>query len=180
MTTTSSDLPSDLSSDRPAGGDAAAERGALLALDVGDARIGMALAPAGVALARPFGWVQHDESVFDHLRKVISDESVTRLVVGLPRNLNGDDTAQTAVARRFAQDAGQRLGVAVVLQDEALTSHRAEAELRQRAAAAEKGDVDALAAVYILEDYLQGVYGPAPVPADDVMSVKKRSRRAHA
>jgi RNase H-fold protein (predicted Holliday junction resolvase) len=49
----------------------------------------------------------------------------------------------------------QKLGISPLLQDEALTSSRAEAELKARKKAYGKGDIDSLAATLILDDYLR-------------------------
>jgi putative Holliday junction resolvase len=126
----------------------------ILALDVGHKRVGVALASAIARLAHPLTTLSHDESLWQELAEIVHREDVGCIVVGLPRNLNGDDTAQTAVARQFADDVRARFGLVVCLQDEALTSRKAEAELLQRGGNHAKGEIDALAATYILEDYL--------------------------
>jgi putative transcription antitermination factor YqgF len=79
------------------------------------------------------------------------------MVVGLPRGLDGQETSQTTYSRQFADELGQHLGqtVKIVLQDEAVTSAKAIAELDAAKKHYAKGDVDALAATYILEDYLR-------------------------
>lgn len=126
----------------------------IIALDVGGARIGVALANYVARFANPLTTVQNDGQIWDSLAKIIKDEQVGKVVVGLPRNLSGDDTQQTTVARKFADEVSARFGVDVYLQDEALTSKKAEAELDKRGGKYQRGDVDALAATYILEDYL--------------------------
>ena len=124
----------------------------ILALDVGEKRIGVAIAGAEARLARPLKTLPHDAHVFTALKQLIADEAVTTVVVGLPRNLSGEDTNQTAYVRQFTEKLHHDM---IRFQDEALTSKKAEMELQHRGKPYVKGDIDALAATYILEDYLQ-------------------------
>ena len=75
-------------------------------------------------------------------------------MVGLPRGLDGQRTAQTEEVEAFARGLGERFGLPVHMQDEAVTSKQAEAELEARGKPYGKGDIDALAATYILQDWL--------------------------
>lgn len=124
----------------------------ILALDVGEKRIGVAIANPVARLARPLTTLSHDANIFTTLEQLITDESVSIVVVGLPRNLSGEDTDQTAYVRQFTEKLRHDM---IRFQDEALTSKKAEMELRQRGKPYDKGDIDALAATYILEDYLR-------------------------
>lgn len=123
----------------------------VLCLDVGERRIGVAIASVVARLPRPLTTVDATKDAPGAIHQLVQQEDVDLVVVGLPRNLSGDDTAQTAAVRKFTEqlDVPQ-----LVFQDEALTSRKAEAELQQRGKPFAKGDVDALAATYILEDYL--------------------------
>lgn len=125
----------------------------MIALDVGERRIGVAIANMASRLPRPLTTLQNDHTTLAEIKKIVSTESVEQVVVGLPRNLSGDDTDQTRYVREFAQSLE---GISVKFQDEALTSKKAESELRSRGKPYEKSDIDALAATYILEDYLAG------------------------
>lgn len=126
-----------------------------LALDVGDRRIGVAIASAVAKIATPLITVENTDGIFDELADMCKAQAVGTIVVGLPRTLNGSDTAQTVRSRQFAAELAERLGTRVVLQDEALTSVQAERELERRGKAYTKGDIDALAACLILDDYIQ-------------------------
>lgn len=126
----------------------------ILAFDVGDSRIGVAAASHIARLARPLGVLNNNETVWEQIAQLIKTENAGVLVVGLPRSLQGKDTEQTRIVRSFASKLKQNTGFDVILQDEALTSRQAEAELHSRGKPFAKGDVDALAATYILEDYL--------------------------
>ncbi len=125
-----------------------------LALDVGTKRVGVAVARGGVRIASPLTTLTNDDGFWDSLQAVINTEDIGTVVVGLPRGLEGQDTAQTMYCRQFAENLERRFSLPVILQDEALTSVKAEEELQARGKPFEKGAVDALAATYILEDYL--------------------------
>jgi putative Holliday junction resolvase len=126
----------------------------IMALDVGTVRIGVARASALVRLPEPLTTLANDDNLWPQLTQICADHHVTDLVVGLPRGLDGQETAQTALVRQFVTSLQKHLDLPVTLQDEALTSRQAEAELARRGKTFQKGDVDALAAVYILTDYL--------------------------
>lgn len=128
-----------------------------LGLDVGDRRIGLAVASSEARLPRPLGMIERTELTISRLKQIIEDEQIGLLVVGLPRNLAGETTNQTRAVEAFAADL-EALNVPIVLQDESLTSVKAEEELKRRGKPYAKGDVDALAATYILDDYLRREY----------------------
>jgi len=130
--------------------------GSILDLDVGEKRIGLALASQIAKLPHPLVTLGNDDKFWTELRRLIAEETVEELVVGLPRGLDGQSTPQTAYAEHFASQLQAELDLPVHLQDEALTSTKAEQELQKRGKAYTKEDVDALSATYILEDYLQG------------------------
>jgi putative Holliday junction resolvase len=129
----------------------------VLALDVGDRRIGVAIAGSIARLANPLTVLANDETLWHELSKLLADEHIGMIVVGLPRSLSGEDTAQTKIVRSFVSQLKTKTDIPVTLQDEALTSRQAEAELRARGKKFAKGDIDALAAVYILDDYLNSL-----------------------
>lgn len=124
----------------------------ILCLDIGSSRIGVAIASRIARLPRPYKTLANTDSILDDIKAIIDTESVDLVVVGLPRSLAGHDTDQTRYCREFAERLAK--AVTVVLQDEALTSKKAESELHAKGKQFEKGDIDSLAATYILEDYL--------------------------
>lgn len=126
----------------------------ILALDVGAKRIGVASANAVARIARPVATVANDANALANIKQIIKDERAAILVLGLPRNLSGNSTAQTDAVRAFSAALEPVLGLPVHWQDEAVTSIKAEKELKMRGKPYEKSDIDALAATYILEDYL--------------------------
>ena len=133
----------------------AAKMSSIVALDVGTVRVGVARANSIARIAEPLHVLRRDEKFWDELNNVLKTEEAELVVLGLPRNLSGDDTVQTTHTRQFADEFAVRQQIPYVFQDEALTSHKAETELLKRKKAYSKAEIDALAACYILDDYLQ-------------------------
>ena len=130
----------------------------LLALDVGERRIGVAIADSSIRIAVAYDTIAVDGTEVAQVRELLSQESIDVLVVGYPRNQSGESTKQTAYVEGFVEKLGQ-LDVSIVYQDESLTSVMAEEILKQRKQPYEKGEIDALAASLILQDYLELTYG---------------------
>lgn len=130
----------------------------LLCLDVGEKRIGVAVADTAVCIAIPFMTIEVSgrESTIKEIAEIIVRERIDETVIGYPRNQQGEDTAQTAYVRDFA--AGLDGITDIVFQDESLTSVIAEQRLNKRGKQYSKGDIDAEAASIILQDYLEEKY----------------------
>ncbi|HEX9153874.1 MAG TPA: Holliday junction resolvase RuvX [Candidatus Saccharimonadales bacterium] len=126
----------------------------ILALDVGGQRIGVAKANAIARIASPLRTIENGDDVMSVIQRIVQQEQVAVMVVGHPRGLSGQTTDQTRIVESFADALRKHLNIPVNMQDEAVTSQKAEDELKQRGKPYQKGDIDALAAVYILEDFL--------------------------
>ena len=136
----------------------------LVALDVGEKRIGVATADTSVKIAVPYIAIDVDGSEFAKIFRLMQDEKAKHLVVGLPRNSQGEETAQSKAVRSFIislceyfvnSDFDPPL---VKFQDESLTSVIAEERLgKNKRKKRVKGDVDCEAAALILQDFLNGL-----------------------
>lgn len=127
---------------------------AVMALDVGEKRIGVALADDSIRIAVPFDTIDVDGNEMERIASLIVDERVSKIVIGYPRNQSGEPTAQTEYVERFA-DTVRAFGVPIEYQDESLTSVQAEARLSAQKRPYEKGDIDKVAASIFLQDYLE-------------------------
>ncbi|HSX32031.1 MAG TPA: Holliday junction resolvase RuvX [Candidatus Saccharimonadales bacterium] len=127
----------------------------ILSLDVGERRIGVAVASSESRLASPLKTLLNEGDIAATIQELLVANQATALVLGLPRNLEGEDTAQTQYVRAFADRIKPIVGVPLYWQDEALTSRKAEEELTARGKPYAKADIDALSATYILEDFLR-------------------------
>ena len=130
----------------------------LLALDVGEKRVGVALADSAIRIAIAYDTINVDGTEVEQIKALLDQEKIDVLVVGYPRNQSGDATSQTAYVESFV-DQLQPLDIPIEYQDESVTSIKAEEILKQRKKPYEKGEIDALAAILILQDYLEAQYG---------------------
>ncbi|MDO4872326.1 MAG: Holliday junction resolvase RuvX [bacterium] len=128
----------------------------LMALDVGTRRIGVALADSGIRIAVPLTTIEVDDnhSEIEQIIQIITREKINILVIGLPRNLSGEETAQSSYTKNFAQNFEFAVDK-IDFQDESLTSVQAEDLLKSYKKPYSKGDIDMNAAAIILQDYLE-------------------------
>lgn len=129
----------------------------LVGLDVGEKRIGVAVADTDVRIARPLTTLNVDGTELDLLKGIVQEYVPHKLVLGYPRNQQGEATLQTQFVETFARLI-EPLGVAIDFQDESLTSVMAEQRLKERGKPFEKGAIDAEAATIILQDYVEQRY----------------------
>ncbi len=127
----------------------------VIALDVGERRIGVAVANVHARLASPLTTLLNTENIYQDIHDLLDQHAAKVLVVGLPRGLDGQHTAQTVVVEEFKAALEQTLAIPVYWQDEAMTSRQAESELEARGKPYKKEDIDALSATYILEDFMR-------------------------
>ena len=130
----------------------------LVGLDVGEKRIGVSVADAGVRIAVPFTTVEVNGDEINAIAEIVVKEGADTIVVGYPRNQAGEATAQTAYVEAFVKKI-ETLAATIAYQDESLTSVMAEQQLKSHNKPYSKGDIDSQAAAIILQDYLELHYG---------------------
>jgi len=129
----------------------------VLGLDVGQKRIGVAVADLQLRFARSLPTIENNTTVADAINRLLEEHGVAQLIVGYPRDINGKAGAQAALTEQFIESLALPGTIQVIWQDETLTSVKAEEELELRGKPYTKGEIDALAALFILEDYLRGL-----------------------
>ena len=128
----------------------------IIGLDVGTKRIGVAKADTSVRIAIPNGYVLVNGQEIPEILCIARLNDTNFFVVGLPRSNDGNETAQSAYARKFADTlAASMPGARIYFQDESLTSVVAEERLKKRKKNFEKGEIDAEAASIILQDFIE-------------------------
>ena len=130
------------------------EKNSIIALDIGDKRIGVAIANVESRMPNNLTVLKNDSSFLTSLAKIIADNNVTKLVVGLPRSMSGEETLQSSKVRKLTKQIETLIKLPIVFQDEFLTSVKAEEILTQRKKGYSKEDIDMYSASLILEDYL--------------------------
>jgi putative Holliday junction resolvase len=140
--------------------------GRALALDLGEKRIGVALSDETRTVARSLTVFRRSsrESDFQEVAKLIEAHDVTLVVVGLPVLLSGREGQKAAWVRDYAAELAKRLSanhadVEVAFWDESLSTVEAEANLRARGKSRKyrRQNIDAVAAAYILQSYLNAI-----------------------
>lgn len=133
------------------------ERGRVLGLDLGDARIGVAISDPDRLLALPHGTLRTGAPQdVRAIAAIVRENGVTRIVLGHPKALSGAAGPAAHHAERFAATLRDVLGIPVTLEDERLSTveaHRrlSEAGVRERK---RRQVVDRSAAALILQSYL--------------------------
>lgn len=131
----------------------------IAALDLGRRRIGVAVTDAASMGAHPVGIVERRalKQDLEAIATMLRDRRVSMIVVGLPLNMDGSEGPAARRARQFAASLADALGVTVEMFDERLTSFEARERLAEMPArkGARKTALDALAAVVILEGWMQ-------------------------
>ena len=127
----------------------------IMALDVGTKRIGVALSDFLHVIASPHSCVsrQPEDKAIEEIKKIAKENHVEKIVVGLPKNMDGTIGFQGQDCIDFSQKI---IGFDIILEDERLTSEEAEERLRSRKIdfRKNKGLVDMESACVILEQYL--------------------------
>lgn len=123
-----------------------------MALDYGTVRIGVAVGDSQVKIAIPSGTVEVDGNEIEAILGLAKKYQIDHIIVGYPRNQSGEATKQTKLAVAFEKKLAAKFE-RVSFQDESLTSILAEGHLKSHKKPYSRGDIDALAAALILEDF---------------------------
>jgi RNAse H-fold protein YqgF len=137
---------------------------AIIGLDHGSRRIGVAIGSeeTGQAFARPALHRRNEAADLEQIAALARAEDASRIVLGLPRNMDGSEGAQAASARGFGAQLSA-IGLEVVFVDERLTSWQAGEQLAAagRRPSRASGEQDSAAARLILQEYLDARAAPA-------------------
>jgi putative Holliday junction resolvase len=136
-------------------------RGYILAFDFGLRRIGVAVGQFTTRTASALETVRHGQAPdWNAIDRLVREWRPEALLVGLPLGAEGEETDMSRAARRFASTIKDRYERDVLLADERLTSRAAEARFAEQRASGQRrrkdsGQLDAMAAQIILENWLQ-------------------------
>lgn len=139
--------------------------GRRLGVDVGTVRIGVAVSDRDARLATPMetvervtGFKDRDGADIDRLVQLVTDYEVVEVVVGLPRDLQGNGSASVKHAKEIAFRIHRRTHVPVRMADERLTTVVATNAMRAAGTSEKQGRkfIDQAAAVEILQSWLDG------------------------
>ena len=128
-----------------------------LGIDLGSKRVGLALSDKMNMIASPYKTLtfKNDQDLLDQLRLIILDFEIKTIVLGLPLNMNGEDSAQTKKVRKF-KSVISVFNLPVILEDERLSSVSAKRSLVMQdiKTGHNKSEIDKRAAAIILQQFL--------------------------
>lgn len=130
--------------------------GRVLGIDYGDVRIGLALSDPTAFLASSLCVLESTKIGLDQIIALIAEHKVEKIVVGLPRNMDGSYGSATEKVRAFIEKLRAKTTVPVLEWDERLSTVSAHNALREAGLSGKqrKGLVDKVAAQIILQNYL--------------------------
>jgi len=133
----------------------------ILALDVGEKRIGVAMSdPLGI-LSSPLTQInkRSNETAIDTILDLVHEHEVERIIAGLPYSLNGSIGPQAKRVRNFLKKLSDRLDIPIETWDESYTTVAAEGKMVEAGIPKDrrKKQIDAVAATIILQEYLDTV-----------------------
>ena len=126
--------------------------GEILAFDIGEKRIGVARVNTLANLPEPLHHLNvTGETQLEAVVHTIKALNPIAVVIGLPRGLEGQETAQTSVVRNFIADLKTEITAQIYWIDEAGTSKEALERIKKQK---KDGDIDSVAAMIMLEDFM--------------------------
>jgi putative Holliday junction resolvase len=132
----------------------------ILAIDWGERRMGLAISdPLGItAQGLPTIDTKKTKDVFSLIKNLIEDRQVDKVVVGLPKNMDGSVGFKGREVERFIRKLAQKIKVEIVSWDERLTTVSSLRSMREMGTKQkEKKTVDRISATLILQNYLDSI-----------------------
>ncbi len=130
----------------------------IMSVDYGDARTGIAFSDIRETLASPYTVIKetYRPKLIAKLCEIIKKENAEKIVVGLPRNMDGSYGFRADICREFGAALQKEAGIDVEFQDERLTTVMAHGILSANNVKGRKrkDTVDAVSAVMILQSYI--------------------------
>ena len=130
----------------------------IMALDIGEVRVGIAISDPGERVASPVTVLPsaEDNACAKSFMRVLEDWEPELLVSGLPYTLSGEEGPQAARIRAFAAEVSKRTGIPVEFSDERLSSTEAKRSLREKGMSERemRGKIDMIAASIFLQSWL--------------------------
>ncbi len=131
----------------------------LMGIDFGDARVGIALSDPLMIMSQGYKTIKNDgtDSLFLEIAEIIKEKEVTKIIIGLPKNMDNSQGFRTDATMEFAEKLKNYTDVEIDFSDERLTTVSAHGFLNEMNVKGKKrkGAVDTLSAALILETYMK-------------------------
>lgn len=127
----------------------------ILSFDYGNSRIGVAIKYSEENVVEPLITIKNNEELWQTIEDLLNLHQPDLIIVGRPRNLNGEDTKQTKLAEEFASKLSKLYNNKIELTDEALSTEQAKQRIPKSLTTKSRDVIDQYAACIILESYLK-------------------------
>lgn len=131
----------------------------LMGIDFGDARVGIALSDPLMIMSQGYKTIKNDgtEQLFEEIKEIIKEKEVTKIIIGLPKNMDNSQGFRTDATMEFAEKLRSYTDTEIDFCDERLTTVSAHGFLNEMNVRGKKrkGAVDTLSAALILETYMK-------------------------
>ena len=132
----------------------------LLGIDHGENRIGLAISDQLGSFAHPYRTLQAGVHVIDQIRTIVRNEQIGKIVIGLPKNMDGTLGLSAAKAKSFSERLAQAIpDITILLWDERLTTLEAQRVLHTagKNTRQSKKMIDQVAAQILLQNYMDSL-----------------------
>ena len=131
----------------------------VMAIDYGEVRIGVAASDLLGITAQPLCTVKNKNSrtVLEELDKICRENKIEKIIVGLPKNMNGSEGEKCIKVRAFGENLKKKTGLEIKFWDERLSTAAVHKAIHEIGGNVKKSreSIDKMAAVYILQGYLE-------------------------
>lgn len=128
----------------------------ILGIDYGDARVGVAVSDIMGFMASGIKTIKNNKHLTDELSEIINEYKPEKIVIGLPKNMDGSEGFRVDATKEFAENLKEIYNGEIIFEDERLTTIGAERYLNSTNTRGKKRKeiIDTVSACLILEQYL--------------------------
>lgn len=130
----------------------------ILAIDYGTKRVGVAIGDSELKIAKPLCVLKNDKHVLNHIKRLVKEYSIERIVIGNPLKPSGGKSKMSEKVEAFADDLRSEMReVDIILWDERYTSEETKEYLKGLSPKKKRELKDKISAFIILRDYMGAI-----------------------